>query len=112
MDAKLPKYVVNKVKKLQNNKKHNNKLVSELMRYFERFDLGFLEADLENLNIVEGEIIIKDNKRFLKIEGCPLASDNHDGTFCHQVSRGEDWYTGELYFRISDEQWLQIFYEC
>jgi uncharacterized protein YfaP (DUF2135 family) len=114
METRLSKDILNKVKKLHKNNEQNNKLCREIQAYLnKRYDDIAPEYpdDIHSSNIVQGEVIEKNGTTFLKVEGYALAQRNgDDGCFCRQVCYGEDSFSGELYYKIDDTTFLQVFY--
>lgn len=116
METRLSKAILNKVKRLHKNIEQNVKLSREIQAYLQnRFDDIAPEwpEDVCSSKIVEGEIIEgKHGEKYLKVNGYSLADRNgDDGCYCHQVCYGEDSFSGELYYKIDDTSWLQIFYQ-
>lgn len=112
MASKLSKHIVSRIKKIYKNNIENKRYAKEISEYLEQYDVDFKYDEICNSDIVTGEITNRNGSKYLKVEGFELASANHDGTYCHQISHGEDWYSGQFYIQIDEKSFLQIFYEC
>ena len=112
MDIKLPKYLANNARIIIKNNEQNRKLGKQITEWLDRYDYG-LDNDIEDaMSIVKGEVIEKDNKKYLYVEGFEPAGTNGDGVYCRQICHGEDWYSGELYFYIDSDTYLQVHFSC
>jgi len=112
MDIKLSKHILSRIEKIHRNIEENAKYAKEINKWLERLDQEFNDHELYRSNIVKGEIVKKGDKEYLKVDGQSLAESQKDGTYCHQINDYEDCYHGEYYFRIDDERFLQVFYDC
>ena len=112
MEIKLSKHILSMVEKIHKNIEQNTKYAEKMNGWLNRFDMEFNDMELIYSKIVKGEVIKKNGKYYLKTDSNLLAESNNDGTYCHQVNDYEDCYHGEIYFRIDEERFLQIFYDA
>lgn len=109
---RVPIHIVKKVNKINKNNKQNEEYAKIIEKWLKKYGYYFDNPLEYVLKIVTGEIKIdKQGKKYLEVN-CNNAYENSDGVFCHQITRGEDWYTGELYFHIKDNEYLQVYYDC
>jgi len=113
LEIKLTKHILGRLQKLHKNIEENERYANEINEWLKKFDMEFnSNMELIYSKIVKGEVIEKNGKEYLKVEGKTLAESNRDGTFVHQVNDYEDSFHGEFYFRVDNERFLQIFYDC
>lgn len=112
--AELSKSMIRRAQRIIQNKADDNKRAKEIANFIDKkFDVQLEKDDiLYAADIVKGKVVENGGELYLKIEGHSLAKANGEGCFCHQVCQFEDCYSGELYFRIDDETFLQVGYNC
>lgn len=111
---KATKGFVNDVIKHSNHLKHLFTIQDRIGKYLEKigYDTETGWDGLYRIHIVDGELIEKNGKEYLQVDGHPLASANNDGVYCHQVvSYCGDDYSGEFYIPVVGKQYVQVHFQ-
>lgn len=105
-----PKWFFRSVEAYNRNAEREKRLQDKISAYLDRIDYTTDTGwdDRYNIKIVDGEIVEKGSKKFLKVAGYPLASENGDGIYCVYES---DSFSGEFYIPCEAEgKYIQVYF--
>lgn len=110
-----PKWLVKSVNTYNRHIEQEKKIAKKISAYLDRIDYATETGwdDKYVIKIVDGEIVERDSKKFLKAGGYALASQNGDGIYCHQVQGYEsDSFSGEFYIPCEEEgKYIQVYFQ-